>query len=297
VDYNLLLAVHGTTVTLVINNTEVFTHVFDPRVDADGYAYGLSAGMIGIGANNSVSRIDNLVVQVLPPEITYHGELEPSVARQDFGLLEVAGDWEIDAAGIGADGLGIEPQLALIDLGLEGGLAINSITTIELSVLSGGRAGAVFDYYGPRDYKFVALDVAAQEVVYGHHSSKGGMKIDATVSVAADAGSVQSFDVSLKGLTVSVEVNGQIITGYAYNAVVVDGEFGLFADQGVSNFSHVVVETDDAAFDGSTVGSNQGDEGSVVSDDLSAPAVGDPQEPIVEESSPTPAPSGNGKKK
>ena len=36
----------------------------------DDYNYGLNRGMVGIGANKSIARIDNVVVQVLPPEIT-----------------------------------------------------------------------------------------------------------------------------------------------------------------------------------------------------------------------------------
>ena len=56
--------------TLVVDNSELFTHVFDPRVDSSGSSYGLNAGMVGIGAANSKARIDNVKIQVLPPEIT-----------------------------------------------------------------------------------------------------------------------------------------------------------------------------------------------------------------------------------
>ena len=63
-DYDLLLALNGTVATLVVNNQDVFTHVFAPRVDLDGFMYGLNAGMVGIGATNSKARIDNVKVQV-----------------------------------------------------------------------------------------------------------------------------------------------------------------------------------------------------------------------------------------
>ncbi|MHC5112525.1 MAG: calcium-binding protein, partial [Planctomycetota bacterium] len=69
-DYNILLAINGVTATLLINNTELFSHTFTPRV-VGGVSLGLNAGLVGIGADNSIARIDNVVVQVLPPEITF----------------------------------------------------------------------------------------------------------------------------------------------------------------------------------------------------------------------------------
>ena len=49
-DYNMLLALNGTTATLVVDGTEYFNHTFAPRVDADGFSYGLNTGMVGIGS-------------------------------------------------------------------------------------------------------------------------------------------------------------------------------------------------------------------------------------------------------
>ena len=58
-DYNLLLSVNGLTATLVIDNMQLFSHVFAPTIDADGVARGLNRGMVGLGSNNSSARIDN----------------------------------------------------------------------------------------------------------------------------------------------------------------------------------------------------------------------------------------------
>jgi hypothetical protein len=53
--------------------------------------------------------------------------------------------------------------------------------------------------------------------------------------------------VSLKGTTVSVSLDGQVVLGHVFNAVVVDGSFGLMADT-EGSFDDVTVKTDDPAF-------------------------------------------------
>ena len=58
---------------------------------------------------------------------------------------------------------------------------------------------------------------------------------------------------TIKGLTVSVEMDAQVVTGHAYNGVLVDGGFGLYVGLGTATFSSFIVETDDSYFDGSTV--------------------------------------------
>ena len=70
-DYNVLLAINGLTATLVLNNSNVFSHSFAPRIDSEGFSHGLNAGLLGIGSENSKSRIDNVTAQILPPEITF----------------------------------------------------------------------------------------------------------------------------------------------------------------------------------------------------------------------------------
>ncbi|NIM49026.1 MAG: hypothetical protein GTO22_07175, partial [Gemmatimonadales bacterium] len=68
--YHMLVAVHGTTVTLLVDGVEFFTHTFDARV-IDGWSYGLNIGFIGFGSDNSRGIYDNIIVQKLPPEITF----------------------------------------------------------------------------------------------------------------------------------------------------------------------------------------------------------------------------------
>jgi len=93
-NYDLLLALNGTVATLVFNNKNVFTHVFAPRVDEDGFAYGLNAGMVGLGADNAVARIDNVAVRVLPPDWTL--EITEEFGATDGVLDALQGGWSID---------------------------------------------------------------------------------------------------------------------------------------------------------------------------------------------------------
>ena len=63
------MAINGVTATLVVDNDDVFSHVYDPRIIED-VSVGLNTGLVGIGANNSKGQIDNMTVQVLPPDFT-----------------------------------------------------------------------------------------------------------------------------------------------------------------------------------------------------------------------------------
>ena len=42
---------------------------------------------------------------------------------------------------------------------------------IETTVNTSGSGGFVFDVYGENDFKFVALDAAADQIIIGHHTA------------------------------------------------------------------------------------------------------------------------------
>jgi subtilisin-like proprotein convertase family protein/surface antigen len=62
------------------------------------------------------------------------------------------------------------------------------------------------------------------------------------------AGEDNEFSVTLRGTTVSVLVNGQQAASHTFNAVVVDGEFGLYTEGGDSSFASVTFMTDDPQY-------------------------------------------------
>ena len=65
--------------------------------------------------------------------------------------------------------------------------------------------------------------------------------MDRNIGVGAD----YQLEVTLKGTTVSVSIDGQAVLGHVFNAVVVDGDFGLITRDAASSFESVTVRTDD----------------------------------------------------
>jgi hypothetical protein len=252
--YNILVAINGTTVTLIADNKEYFSHTFEPRV-IDGWVYGLNSGMVGFGSDNSRGVYDNITVQVLPPEIT----LEVTEAFPDsddaIAFVPSTGNWQMGGGRYNgtsaADG---ETAISLVDLGLDHGFEVASILKIETTLNTENTAGLVFDYYGPQNFKFAAIDVVAGRAVIGHFTSKSGWVTDATFDIAIEAGVDYNLNLSLKGSTVNLLVkeakanNWQAMVGHVYNAVTVDGDFGLLSRGGNGSFDEVVVKTNDPAF-------------------------------------------------
>ncbi len=248
--YNLLVAVNGTVVTLVVDGSKAFSHVFAPRI-IDGYSYGLNQGLVGMGSDNSRGTFDNVAVQVLPREITLQEKesFDDGVADRFTGPQE--GSWLVQGGRYCAEPApGADRAVSLIDLGMGRGLEASDILQLEATLRSAARAGIVFDYYGPQDFKYVVIDAASDQVIVGHRSSKGGWALDAVVSRAIEPATDYTLFVSLKGSTVSVSINGSVVLGCVFNAVTVDGGFGLMAVGGPASFDSFSLKTDDPFFEG-----------------------------------------------
>jgi Ca2+-binding RTX toxin-like protein len=250
-DYRVLLAINGVTATVVVDNEQVMSHVFEPRVDADGFTYGLNRGMVGIGAYDSVSRIDNVEVRILKPEITFEDveDFEDGVADRLTGVS--TGAWTLAGGRLdGAPLAGEDFALRAWDLSV----GPNSTLELEATLTTEAFGGFFFDHYGEQDYKFAAIAPAAGQVVIGHWS-RGGVALDAVADLPFATGAEVGLRVSLSGTTLSVAVDGHEVLGHVFNAVVVDGDFGLLARGGASSFDAAELRTDDVAF--SDVGSGE----------------------------------------
>ena len=241
-DYQVLLAINGVNATLVVDGQHVFSHSFPARV-VDGMSFGLNTGMVGLGADNATANLDNVFVQVLPPEITME-ETETFDAAPAPRFVSESGAWRIDNSRLEGDASTAE-GVNRIDLGQS--LASGAILVLETSLQTSGAGGFVFDYYGPADYKFVAFDSTSSEIILGHRR-RDGLNVDGRYAVTSSSDDDQ-LKITLRGSTVSVEWNGQAIGGHAYNAVVVDGQFGLLAQHGITSFDTVIWGTDDPAFE------------------------------------------------
>ncbi len=252
--YNILVAVNGTTVTLVADNKEYFSHTFEPRV-IDGWVYGLNSGMVGFGSDNSQGVFDNIAVQVLPPEITLEGTEEFPNTDDTIELVPAAGLWQANGGRYdGGPATAGDTAICLVDLGLNNGLEVASDLELETTLSTESIGGFVFDYYREDNFKFAIIDAAADKAVIGHFTKKSGWVYDATFDIAIEPGVDYDLNLSLKGTTVNLSVkeakekNWQAMVGHVFNAVTVDGEFGLLSKDSSSSFDALTVKTDDPAF-------------------------------------------------
>jgi len=245
--YNMLLSVNGLTATLVVNNSAAFSQTYQARV-VDGYSYGLNYGFVGFGSDDSRGNFDNLQVQVLPPQINFDSTENFTGATPGLYTGASSGTWQVSGGrfiGTPATG-GIAYRD--VDLGLGHGLSANSYLELTGTLSTTGTAGFIFDQYAANDYKFAVIDVRSGKASIGHVDPRRGLIIETTVARSLLAGTDYTLVVTLKGTTASLTVNGQIAVSWAYNAPVVDGAFGLYAQSGNVSADSTRTRANDAAF-------------------------------------------------
>jgi hypothetical protein len=261
--YNALLAVNGLNATIVIDNKTSLTHTFAPRV-VDGWSYGLNWGLVGMGSDNSRGAYDNVRLQVLPAAMTFQSSENFADGVADLFTGGSTGTWGI-AAGRYTATPSSPASVSLLDLGPDN-LSVDAVLDLSAKVNTQGHAGFVFDRYSADNFKFAAIDAVTDQVIIGHYTAKSGWVNDAVASKVINTGTDYTLGISLKGSTVSVTLNGQAVVGFAYNAVTVDGRFGLMASSGAASFDDVTVKTSDRAFAAAGGGALLAADGALVSD-------------------------------
>ncbi len=242
--YDLLIAVNGVTVTVVLDGTSYFTHAFSPRI-IDGESYGLNKGLLGFGSNNSRGLFDNMTLQILPPTLTLDRREDFADGTADW-LTATDGEWQVSGGLLTGARIELDHATARADLGAPVGY--DAYLELEAVVrATSGRAGLVFDHYGPTDFKFVFVDALADLVLLGHRSGSAWV-IDAQASKILADGVDHVVNVSLKGASVTVSVDGSVLVGHGYNAALVDGEFGVLTTA-TGTFDNVRVRTNSTNFD------------------------------------------------
>jgi len=247
--YNMLLAVNGLTATLVINNQTVFSHTYAPTVDESGWSYGLNWGLVGFGSNKSRGAIDNITVQVVPPAatVTRSDDFSMGAGPLVTGVADSSlGSWAVNAGRLLAQPVaGSDTAIQLLNLNGVSQLQATSLLQLSTTLSTTGRSGIVFDRYSDTDFKFVAIDVVSKQLLIGHRNA-AGWTVDAAVSNAGLlAGTDYQLGITIRGSTVSVTLNGQAALGFVFNAVGVDGRFGLFTKGAMASFDKVEVKTND----------------------------------------------------
>ena len=247
--YNAFLSVNGVNATITIDNKVSLTHTFAPHI-IDGYAFGLNWGLVGVGSDNSRGAYDNVRVQIVPPAVTFSATENFSDGVADLFTAGNTGTWSVGAGTYATTPSGLG-SMSLLDLGPDN-LGPDALLDLSAKVNTQGRAGFVFDRYSATDFKFVAIDVVTDKLIIGHYTTKSGWVIDASMSKVLNAGTDYTLTLSLKGSTVSATVysgaNPLATTGFVYNAVTVDGKFGLLATTGQASFDDVVIKTTDRSF-------------------------------------------------
>ena len=240
--YNLLVALNGTTATIVVNNKLTLSYGFDPRVDIYGIVHNFNDGMIGLGADNASATIDNVNLQVVPPAITF--TMSDAFSTQPTLVSGETGSWTLsNGYYIGTPANGQSMALA------GGDLTVGTAYLLQLEAIISTReiGGITFDQYDTDDFKWAAYSAATSEIMIGHYTARDGWVVDRSITMELE-GDV-TLAVTLKGSTVSVLVNDAAALSHVYNSVVTDGGFGLLAKDGEASFDLFTVRTDDPAFE------------------------------------------------
>ncbi|HEU5192826.1 MAG TPA: hypothetical protein VFX14_24355 [Methylomirabilota bacterium] len=238
-DYNLFLSLNGTAVTVIVNNQVTLTHTFAPRVDAYGVSHGLNDGMVGLGAKNAKALIDNVTVQRVAPVTTFSQTVDFSAGTTSLFQAPLSGTWSLANGRYAGLAGATTPAIDLTAIN------VTSYSLIDLSAIlkTAGAGGFVFDQYSATDFKFVTI--SAGQITLGHRTATGWVT-DATYSNATLLPGTTDYTLglSLKGTTVSVTLNNQVVLSRSYNALVTDGNFGLLSRTGTTTFDSVTVKSD-----------------------------------------------------
>ncbi|MEP6694842.1 MAG: hypothetical protein ABJB39_09370, partial [Chloroflexota bacterium] len=245
--YNLLIQVNGTNV-IVNAGSKSFSFLYGPRV-VEGENQGLNKGLLGFGSDQSRGTLDNIKIQVVPPQITLDTteDFNDGVANLFTGTT--TGTWApstSDGRYTGTPATGSTVATKGIDLGAQ--IQPESYVEYTAQVKTAATAGLVFDQYAANDYKYVVLDIAGQKVLLGHQDPTRGFVVDQTITRTLSASTDYTLSLSLKASSVAVTLNGAYITTFAYNAPVVDGSLGLISKGGTGSFDNVHVRTNDPGF-------------------------------------------------
>jgi hypothetical protein len=278
--YNIVLAVNGLTATVVVDNATSVSRTFAARVEG-GYSYGLNWGLTGVGSDSSRGSFDNVAVKVLAPEATTTrtDEFTLGVGTMIAGQAST-GSWTANAGRLaGAPTATQGTAVQLVTLGVQ---ALSATSFLELSgkLQTAGQGGFVFDRYDDQTYKFVLVDAPNDKVQIGHRTSKG-VVIDATVSRVINTGVDYAMTLTLKGSTVSVALDGQVLLGFSYNALTVDGRFGLLSTGGATSFDTLTVKTNDGRL--ATVASQLVADAAPAAGTLAAPLQSADIAPVLQE--------------
>jgi hypothetical protein len=136
------------------------------------------------------------------------------------------------------------PALAVVDPG--GQVSANAFLEVTIRVRLGvdGVGGVFFDAYASDDYKYVLLDVAAQTVAIGNVAPGRPAVVASSVAMRLVTDTWIDIVITIKGASVSAQVNGAFAGSWGFNSAVADGRFGVLAADGPIDVDRVRIRTD-----------------------------------------------------
>ena len=232
--YDLTIALHGAIATVYVNQSDSTTFVFGDQ---------LNDGLLGLAALGAKAHFDDFQIQRLPAPITLSELDEFSGISGNFSIE--SGDWTTLLDSYFGDASGGDRSISTRSLDV----ALYARVWLEATFSTDGVAGLLFDYYGPDDYKFVAIDVANDHVIVGHNAGKG-VVVDSTTAVEGglESGTDYTLGLIMQGGGVNITIDGTAVAAYAFNSILNDGDFGLLVEDGTADFDEALIETDDPAY-------------------------------------------------
>ena len=185
---------------------------------------------------------------MLPPQLTLDRteDFNDGVANHFTG--DAAGAvWSVSSGRYVATATLGSTSLQTVDLGVDH-LQATSYLELKATLRTSGIGGIVFDENSTNHFKYVALDVAAQKVLIGHYEPKRGFVVDTSVTRTLLATTDYTLDLTMKGASVSVTLNGAFVLSWGFNAPVVDGAVGVLAQSGTTSVDSFRIRTNDPAF-------------------------------------------------
>ncbi|MBL8481106.1 MAG: hypothetical protein JNJ60_02840, partial [Rhodocyclaceae bacterium] len=216
IQYDVLVAVNGTNVTVSVAGVNYFSYTFTPRLDSEGNPIPLNKGYVGVGVDGGKATVDNFALQILPPAITLSVN-DPFTGAPSFEVMTPqSGQWAMSGGTYNAQSPAGATAVSLADVGKS--IAYSAILELETTVRPGSMGGLVFDYYGPNEFKFVRVDAARDVVEIGHAAVKGGLKIDMTFAKTLDDTTAHALKLSFAGAAITVSADGATLGTYGFNS-------------------------------------------------------------------------------
>src|SRR5262249_31384938 len=143
----------------VNSSNQAFTYTYGPRV-IDGENNGLNKGFIGFGSNQSRGTLDNIKLQVVPPQTTLDETEDFNDGNANlYTGTPTTGTWAPTPADQRFSGTSTATGTAVKGLDLGAGQQAETYVTYTAQVKTGAMAGLMLDGYLVNDFKFVAIDV------------------------------------------------------------------------------------------------------------------------------------------